>query len=132
MSNWDIPHECKDGLDMKICNSWINWMKRYHKIISVGTVKYLTKFIIQSDKNFQQTMNETLYLTKNICVKPSVNIILNDEILNFFLSFNIKKNGRMPSLLLNIVLEGLPSAIRQSNKIISIIVSLEVDTHIYV
>lgn len=65
-------------------------MKRYHKVISVGTVKYLTKFIIQSDKNFQQTMNETLYLTKNICVKPSVNIILNDEILNFCLLISRK------------------------------------------
>lgn len=57
-------------------------------------------------------MNEIFYLIKNICVKFSVNIIFNDEILNFFLFFNIKKNGRMFFLLLNIVLEGLFSVIR--------------------
>ena len=98
----------------------INKLKnKNHMIISIDAEKAFDKiphpFVIKKKKNLQKTGIEETYINiiKAIYDKPSANIILSGEKLKAFpLKSGTKQGCPHSPLLLNIVLEVLPIAIR--------------------
>ena len=107
----------------------ISRMNKNDMIMSIDTKNHLTNWVSFHDKkNSQQSgfKNIDLNIIKVIYEKPEGNIILNGEKQKIFsLRSGTRKGCPLPSLLFNIVLEVLATAIRHEKEIKDIQISKE-------
>ena len=88
--------------------------------------KYLTRYSIFLDKNPQQHKNREKYINiKAICERPIANILNGEKLKAFPLWSGARQECPLSSLLFNILLDILTSAIRQEEEIKCIQISKE-------
>ena len=117
----------------------VNKLKdKKHIIISIDAEKAFDKiqhlFMIKKKKNLQKTGIEgtTHKIIKPISDKPTANIILNGEKLKAFaLKSRTRQGCTLSSLLFNIVLEVLATAIREEKEIKGIQIGKEVKLSLF-